>query len=160
MKPSQVLFRSMFQQYLQSDPVLREEIEYQKFLAHGNLKFWKNITSKSLLTFESQKEVTFGQNLPIGSGRNTPEIIRPASSILLRSESKPEVTCLPTREEFSKPETIFIARDKNDHHHHVDQLGKYEIEKIDYIPPPPIEEGFLRFQISACSMAPSTAIDG
>ena len=119
MKPSQVLFRSMFQQYLQSDPVLRDEIEYQKFLAHGNLKFWKNITSKSLLTFESQKEVTFGQNLPIGSGRNTPDIIRPASSILLRSESKPEVTCLPTREEFSKPETIFIARDKNDHHQHL-----------------------------------------
>ena len=145
MKPSQVLFRSMFQQYLQSDPVLRDEIEYQKFLAHGNLKFWKNITSKSLLTFESQKEVTFGQNLPIGSGRNTPEIIRPASSILLRSESKPEVTSLPTREEFSKPETIFIARDKDDHHHHVDQLGKYEIEKIDYIPPPPIEEGFSTF---------------
>ena len=35
---------------------------------------------------------------------------------------------------------MFVSRAATDREHHVDQLGKYEIEKIDFNPPPPIEE--------------------
>ena len=39
-----------------------------------------------------------------------------------------------------KPSHVFVSRGPADREHHVDQLGKYEIEKIDFNPPPPIEE--------------------
>lgn len=39
----------------------------------------------------------------------------------------------------SEKKTVFIARDASAKYSHVDQLGKYEIEKLAYVPPPPVE---------------------
>ena len=38
---------------------------------------------------------------------------------------------------------MFVARTASHREHHVDQIGKYEIDKIDFNPPPPIEDRFL-----------------
>ena len=91
---------------------LNEEIEYRNFFIEQNFNFERKLTMESILTYKSSPEIS---SKPI-------QVPRPFS-----------------RDINPKGESIFVAREKNDRHHHVDQIGKYEIDKIQYIPPPAIE---------------------
>ena len=96
--------------------ILNEEIQYQNYFIEKRLNFERKLTLDSILTYKSPK---------VNTGQSAGQLV---------STERPF-----SRDINPKGESIFVGRDKSDIHHHVDQIGKYEIDKIQYIPPPAIE---------------------